>query len=147
MGSEHTWNDWYSKNKDALNHSRRKAYHESPQHSSAVRGAARKYREERKNGRKIERKYTRQLDGVTVQVFGSMHVAEKLGITAQTIVTWERKGLIPKSVFPDAHRMYTAKQVKLIGALVKLFDGVPSRKRSTLKGLPKTVKRIHDQWR
>jgi hypothetical protein len=108
---------WYTENKEEYNAKRRERYKANKEQREKARERAARYRAENPC---IERQLTRELKGKTVQVFSTGQVAQQLGRTPQMIRNWENEGLIPRSVFPDRHRLYTARQVKLIARLAEV---------------------------
>ena len=109
---------WYGENRDEYNELRREryAYDKGARDKATERAAI--YRAERAAGRQIERKVTREYDGKTVVVLSTGQVAALLQRTPQMLRNWERDGLIPPSVFPDTHRLYTKRQARLLVTLL-----------------------------
>ncbi len=106
---------WYGENRDEYNAARRKRYAESKPAREKAQKRAAEYRAEGK--KPIKRKLTRELNGKTVEVFSTGQVAAMMGHTPQMIRNWERECLIPMSVFPDVHRLYTKRQARMIVTL------------------------------
>ncbi len=109
---------WYGENRDDYNALRRERYalNKGTRDKAVERAAI--YRAEREAGREIERTLTRELDGKTVVVLSTGQVAAMLDRTPQMLRNWERDGLIPASVFPDEHRLYTKRQARLLVTLL-----------------------------
>ncbi len=109
---------WYGENRDDYNALRRERYalNKGARDKAIERAAI--YRTEREAGRQIERKMTREHNGKTVIVLSTGQVAGMLDRTPQMLRNWERDGLIPESVFPDEHRLYTKQQARLLVTLL-----------------------------
>ena len=69
----------------------------------------------------IGRILTREVNGKEVEVFSTGQVAAILERTPQMLRNWERAGLVPPSVFPDNHRLYTKAQVRKLVSLASII--------------------------
>jgi len=142
-----TWTDWYYKNRDGFNESRRKQYEENPAKREAARLAAKEYRARRKAGLEISREMTRSQNGKQVVVHSSGAVADQIGCSRQMLVNWEERGWIPPTSFPDSHRLYTGAQKDLIELL---STRVNQAKRHGPRGIESriidTVIFVHQHW-
>jgi len=118
---------WYGENREEYNALRRKRYAESQEAQNKARDRATNYRGRQRAGKvEIDRKLTRELDGKTIVVLSTGQAAELMDRTPQMLRNWEREGIIPESVFPDTHRLYTKKQARMIitlGRVIKRNGG------------------------
>lgn len=111
---------WYESNRDEYNAVRRTRYGMNAEVREAARIRASNYRARcRKGNVKTGRNLTRLYRGKMVEVLSTGRVAEMLGRSPQMMRNWEIAGLIPASVFPDSHRLYTKKQARLLVTLLK----------------------------
>jgi hypothetical protein len=132
---------WYAENSEDYNALRRQRYAANKEARDKARERARRYRGE---DHTIERHLTRDLNGKTVRVYSTGEVAEAMGRTPQMLRNWEAAGLIPESVFPDKHRLYTRKQMSMIVALERII-GMNNGSWSHPKVKTK-VRAIHKRW-
>lgn len=139
---------WYARNKEGHNALRRSKYSSDERLRTEARERARQYRLDRKSGVKVRRVYRRNVSGKDVELFGSAHTADILGISAQTLLNWERRGWIPFVTSESGgHRMYSSKQIDLIARLVKLCSNASPRNRASIETLDQVVFSIHEEWR
>lgn len=132
---------WYKQNKDEYNAKRRERYQADQEQREKARERAARYRAENPS---IERQLQREYNGNRVPVFSTGQVAQKLGRTPQMIRNWEKEGMIPESVFPDQHRLYTQKQVDLILALAEVIAA--SGGSWSAPEVKKAVANMHKRW-
>lgn len=132
---------WYKQNREEYNAKRRAKYAEDKELREKARQRAARYREE---SPVIERKLYRDLNGSRVQVFSTGQVAQAMNRTPQMLRNWEKEGLIPESVFPDKHRLYTAKQRDMI---IGLGETIAANKGSwSAPDVKKAIARMHARW-
>lgn len=111
---------WYGDNRDEYNALRRQRYADNAGAREKARSRAESYR--RSGGpAKIQRVLTRELKGTVVDVLSTGQVAALMGRSPQMLRNWEREGLIPTSIFPDTHRLYTRKQARMIVTLGRVI--------------------------
>lgn len=132
---------WYKQNKDEYNAKRRERYQADKEQREKARERAARYRAENPS---IERQLYREYNGKRVPVFSTGQVAQKLGRTPQMIRNWEKEGMIPESVFPDKHRLYTQKQVDLILALAEVIAA--SGGSWSASEVKRAVAHMHKRW-
>lgn len=132
---------WYRENKEEYNEKRRERYAANKEAREKARQRAQAYRDANPT---IERQLYREYNGKRVPVFSTGQVAQEMERSPQMLRNWEKEGMIPASVFPDRHRLYTAKQKKGIIAL-----GVVIQKSGGSWAHPdvkKAVARLHKGW-
>ena len=133
---------WYAENSEDYNALRRQRYAANKEARDKARERARRYRQ---GDHDIsDRELTRVLDGKTVRVYSTGEVAEAMNRTPQMLRNWENAGMIPASVFPDKHRLYTRSQMKMIVALESII-GMNNGSWSHPKVKAK-VRAIHKRW-
>lgn len=110
---------WYATHREEYSELRKQRYADNPKYRKLARQRAIAYREARRKGLKVSRTLTRMVNGVPVEVFTSGYVADKLKCSPQLIRNWEARGWIPKPLFSDKHRLYTARQVELMKLMVE----------------------------
>lgn len=105
---------WYGENRDEYNALRRERYAENKEARAKAQQRAADYRQRGKIA--IERTLIRvhPATGLEVPVFSTGQVAALLSRTPQTFRYWEQEGMIPASIFPDSHRLYTIDQVSML---------------------------------
>lgn len=104
-----SFNKWYGEHADAFNQRRQEAYAKDPEMRAKARAAAKAYRTRAANDPSIPESKA----GLST----STRVAKILGITRQTLMNWETRGLIPKPTSPGKHRLYTERQLDLLDEL------------------------------
>ena len=102
---------YYDENRDDYNARRRDKYAQDKETREKARERAREYRASKPV---VERQLTRVLNGRNVKVYSTGQIAQEMDRTPQMLRNWDKLGLIPESVFPDKHRLYTAKQKRMI---------------------------------
>lgn len=113
---------WYGENRDEYNALRRERYASNKDaRKKAQLRAAKRRKEERNGGVSILRRWTRELNDKRVEVLSTGQVADMMKRTPQMLRNWEREELIPKSVFPDTHRLYTRQQARMIVTLGRVI--------------------------
>lgn len=113
---------WYGENRDEYNALRRKRYAANTDEAYEAREKARKRAANyRKSKPTIERTLTRELNGKTVNVLSTGQVAELAKRSPQMLRNWETEGLIPASIFPDTHRLYTYPQARMVATLGRVI--------------------------
>lgn len=110
---------WYGENRDDYNALRRQRYAEDKEARKKARERAARYRNAKPP---IERTLTRELNGKVVEVFSTGQVAEAMGRTPQMLRNWENADMIPPSSFPDKHRLYTKRQVRMLVSLESIIS-------------------------
>lgn len=132
---------WYTENKEEYNAKRRERYKANKEQREKARQRAARYRAENPS---IERKLYRELNGKRVEVFSTGQVAEAMGRTPQMLRNWEANDLIPESVFPDKHRLYTGKQKRMI---VRLGEVIADNGGSwSAPAVKKAVASMQKRW-
>jgi hypothetical protein len=132
---------WYGENREDYNALRRERYAADEGQRVKARERAARYR---KDNVEITRKLFRELKGKSVEVFSTGQVAEYLDRTPQMIRNWERASMIPPSSFPDAHRLYTQKQMDMIRSLEHvILENGGSWANPAVKA---RVRAIHKRW-
>jgi DNA-binding transcriptional regulator YiaG len=104
-----SFNKWYGEHADAFNARRQEAYAKDPEMRAKARAAAKAYRQKTAGSTDIPE----ARGGLST----STRVARILGITRQTLMNWETRGLIPKPTTPGKHRLYTDRQLDLLDEL------------------------------
>lgn len=133
---------WYHANKDEYNAKRRERYAANKEAREKARERAARYREENPT---IERQLYREYKGKRVPVFSTGQVAQEMGRTPQMLRNWEKEGMIPDSVFPDRHRLYTAKQkggIMNLAATIQASGGAWAH-----PDVKKAVAKLHKEWK
>jgi DNA-binding transcriptional regulator YiaG len=106
-----SFNKWYGEHADAFNARRQQAYAADPALRAKARAAAKAYR--KKAAKSSEIPEIRE-GGLST----SSRVAKILGITRQTLMNWEERGLIPRpTASTGTRRLYTEKQLDLLDDL------------------------------
>ena len=121
--SQQRYNRWYDRNGATRNERRREAYVRDPAARKANIERARKWRKDRAKGVAISREIYKFLDGIRVRVYSTGQVADKVGVSPQTLRVWDQKDLLPKPLFPGTHRYYTRAQVKEITTITRRLRG------------------------
>ena len=136
-----SFRNYYHANKDDYNARRRAKYAKDKEARKKARERAAKYRKEKPT---IERELRRELNGRMVRVFSTGEVAQEMGRTPQMLRNWEKEGMVPESVFPDQHRLYTKKQKSMI---IKLGETIAANGGSwSSPAVKKAVARMHTRW-
>jgi hypothetical protein len=131
------WNfkEWYDKNKNTFNESRRKRYAEDSEYRDRIRNwnkrvheakreKALSERNKEKAAVKIKLRSTapvqREIDGQTVVLFPIGVLAKAVGRGVQSLRRYERSGRIPKTPYKakNGMRLYTAEQIEKIRAIL-----------------------------
>ncbi len=134
--------EWYRENRDEYNALRRDRYAQSKEARAKARKRAANYRN---NFATVEnRGLTRELNGKMVPVLSTGEVAVMLGRTPQMIRNWEEEMLIPCSIFPDVHRLYTKKQARMLVTLANTIKRNGGRLNCT--AVWKRVGIIREKW-
>lgn len=133
---------WYGVNRDEYNAERRARYAASKSARKKAQQRAAEYRT--RSIKTIKRKLTRELNGKVVEVLSTGQVAAMMGHTPQMIRNWEQEGLIPMSVFPDVHRLYTKRQARMLVTLANVIK----RNGGSLDSVPvwKYSRKIRASW-
>jgi len=113
---------WYGENRDDYNALRRARYaaNKSVRDKARLRAANRR-EDERYGVVDIERQLIRIFNNKRVKVLSTGQVAQMADRSPQMLRNWERAGLIPVSIFPDIHRLYTPKQARMIATLARVI--------------------------
>lgn len=109
---------WYGENREDYNTLRRQRYADNTESREKARQRAATYRN---SNPFIERTLIRELNGKTVKVLSTGQVAELAKRSPQMLRNWEKEGLIPVSIFPDIHRLYTHAQARMIATLGRVI--------------------------
>ena len=126
---------------DERNATRRTQYADDPDLRQKARESAARYRARRAEGQKVEQVRFRELDGEKVQVFTSGYVADRVGVSSQSIVNWSARGWIPPCLFDERHRLYTKKQIIQIRRIAKSTRDVNNVK------FQRMLQDINSKWR
>jgi DNA-binding XRE family transcriptional regulator len=130
------YREYYSKNSGVINSRRKKRYREDPEYrKKAIKSATNWFKNNKKAKSKGSTRTVLIKSGqlsedptgsvsVTIPVFRVHEVAKLVGISSQTLRSWERKEWVPKPSIKGIHRVYTMDQVKLILHLKKKIDKV-----------------------
>lgn len=100
-----SFNAWYERHAESFNEERKQKYASDPELRERARVAAKDYRQRRSARTDIP-------DTNKAGLSTSSRVAAILGITRQTLMNWEGRGLVPRP--QGKHRLYTEKQVDLL---------------------------------
>lgn len=119
---------WYAAHAEQYNAERRVRY----QADSQLRQKAREYAAAYRKG--AATRVLKLRNGLNT----SSRVAEFLGITRQTLLNWESKGVIPKPIYPGKHRLYNDLQLELLHNMVS--SGSDRREFEV------TRQTLFDQW-
>lgn len=132
---------YYNENRDEYNAKRREKYHTDKEAREKARQRSREYRAA---GKPVERQLTRELSGRNVKVFSTGQIAQEMGRTPQMLRNWEKEGMVPESVFPDKHRLYTAKQKRMIMGLGETI----AANGGSWSAIPvkRAVAKMHKRW-
>ena len=132
---------WYDENRKDYNAVRRERYAANGDAREKARQRAARYRKEAPT---IERQLTREYHGRNVSVLSTGQVAALMDRTPQMLRNWQKEGLIPESVFPDKHRLYTKKQSR---AVVRLDTLIRENNGSwAAPKVKKAIVRLHKNW-
>lgn len=132
---------WYGENREAYNALRRERYAADKETREKARLRASEYRS--RGHVPVSRILIRRLNGKDINVYSTGQVAELLGRSPQMLRNWEKAGLIPASVFPDKHRLYTKSQVDL---LVDLAEAIYNHGGWTAPEVKAEVRQVHKNW-
>jgi len=132
--------EWYVKNSERTKTQRNEEYQENPDIRELKIRRAREYRERRKAGGKVERVYHREINGHHVQVYSLGYVADQAGTYSQMLINFEKRGWIPKPIFKENHRLYTAEQMKLIVEAVELHNTLANNESIPRNALKYTMR-------
>lgn len=134
---ETPYQKWYRTNKSTLNQHRRKKYAQDEEYRNKQLAMARVRRQ------KLRANKATQLEGLTTP-----QVAKLIGRQAQTIRSWEKRGLIPQAEVTDyGARMYKPHHVTLLKDMVALMDTYFSTSRSEFEGrLKELTSHIKESW-
>jgi len=117
--------DYYEKNKEEILRKRREKYQGDAEYRAKVMERARKYRKKQCplteiRGRKkgpLPPVRVNAKSGKLVQAYSTGYVADKLGITMQTLRKWVRKGKIPETPYwISTGRVWTQ---RMVNAMIK----------------------------
>ena len=136
---------WYREHRDEYNATRRKRYAASKAARERARQRAAEYRAGQRSGEvQISRQLFRTVNGKRVKVFSTGQVAEAMGRTPQMLRNWELWMLIPESIFPDTHRLYTRAQMRMLVSLCKIIANTGGR--WTHPEVSAKAKKIRENW-
>lgn len=132
---------YYKQNRDEYNAKRRERYAQDKEMREKAKERAREYRAA---SSPVERKLTRELNGRRVQVFSTGQIAQEMNRTPQMLRNWEKEGMVPESIFPDKHRLYTAKQKRMIIGLGETI----AANGGSWSAIPvkRAVAKMHKRW-
>lgn len=114
--------DYYDKNKAAINKRRRRIYNTDAVVRLRTQKAARERYTALSSSPNKNIGYTvKKVDGVALYTI--QYVVGVTGLSAESIRDWERKGIIPKSVYTDSRkwRLYTSEQIEFLGTAFKNY--------------------------
>ena len=141
---------WYIRNADENREKRNAEYRNDPKLRELKITRAKNYREKRKAGAKVERVYYREYRGEEIQVYSLGHIADRAGTYTQMLVNFEKRGWIPKPVFDEKHRLYTARQVRLVTSAVEEYNRLSESKDINRKALDFLMKdhceKLNKKW-
>ena len=112
---------WYGENREEYNALRRQRYADNKDARDKARQRASIYRAVQGVGFSITRNLTRKLNGKHVKVLSTGQVAVLAKRSPQMLRNWEKEGLIPASIFPDTHRLYTHAQARMVATLGRVI--------------------------
>ena len=115
--------NYYEKHRDEINERRRKKYWDFADHREQVKADALARYHAKRVGIDKNANYTiKNVDGVPL--FSIQYVARITGKSQETLRDWEKKGIMPQSVYTDSRgwRFYTSSQVESIGTAVKNYS-------------------------
>jgi len=120
---------WYEKNKEEFNRKRREKYHKDPEAREKALENSRRQRQKTQTGEspKPKEPQTRTLGDKKVRVYSISEAAKMIGRSIATIRSWERRKLIPKTVFEGTTRYYTKNQINLLKWMVDEGEKAPSK--------------------
>ncbi len=107
---------------------RRERYANDPSYQESIKASVRRQRK-KKSGSDRRRSFNRDklivMNGISVTLLSSGKVASLLGVSARTIVNWEKKGYIPLNYAKDSlgRRWYPAEFVVFLIAQVVSKSG------------------------
>lgn len=132
---------YYDENREEYNLTRRTRYANDPEAREKAKQRSREYRQ---SNAPIERQLTREYNGRNVQVFSTGQIAQEMGRTPQMLRNWDKADLIPDSVFPDKHRLYTKRQKSMIIRLGQII----AENRGSLAAIPvrRYVTKMYKRW-
>jgi hypothetical protein len=135
--SQTPYQKWYKNNKEILNEKRRKKYAKDQIYRNKQLAMARVRRQ------KLRAEKATQWEGLTTP-----QVATLVGRKAQTIRTWEKRGIIPTPPQTDhGVRMYKPHHVTLLKDMVDLMDTYFTTSRNEFNGRMKTmIDHIKESW-
>lgn len=123
---------WYRKNREAFNQERRERYAKDKKYRKRLQNQAK----ERREKLKVEH------PGVSTK-----EAAEQIGRTSQTILEWERRGLIPEATIKVGNkRRYTDNQISLMGELSAVMEDYFCDRDLYHEQLPKVTRKIKEYW-
>ena len=129
---------WYGENREDYNALRRARYANNQESRDKARQRAAGYRSSKPT---IERDLTRDLNGKTVKVLSTGQVAELAKRSPQMLRNWEKEGLIPASIFPDTHRLYTHAQARMVATLGRVITRNGGWVNTETKNYIETIKK------
>lgn len=127
---------WRRRNADRINQVLRQRQQDDPQYAEDVREYGRKYWQRRCEGY-IPSPYPIHVDGK--RLYRTSEAARLLHCSAAAILKWHEKGHVPLPRIVDGRRLYTRRQVDLMGSLL----GIRAHDHETRQ---KVSDKIHDQW-
>jgi DNA-binding transcriptional MerR regulator len=165
-GSSTYFAEYYAENKEIISARRRQRYAEDPEYRERCKAQSREAKKRLAERRRKERAKNKDKDSgkptwykilydgreIPVKMFSTGQLAKKLGRKAQTMRIWERKGIIPESMYRTASqdRLYTAFQVRLIVTAyrrgVRRFGAEKMRTRISSTNFIELVQKIWDRY-
>lgn len=113
---------WYDNNKKEFNAKRRARYHKDKEYREKAQENSKRRREVKATAKPAPGPEVREHNGEEVLVYTVVQASERIGRSTATIRSWERRGLIPKPIFPGHARRYTKNQIDLLASMVAEAD-------------------------
>lgn len=134
---ETPYQKWYKNNKQQLNEKRRAKYAKDQHYRNKQLAMARVRRQ------RLRAEKATQWEGLTTP-----QVAKLIGRQAQTIRSWEKRGLIPQAELTEHKvRMYKPHHVTLLRHMAELMDTYFTTSRSEFDGrLKEMINHIKESW-
>jgi predicted DNA-binding transcriptional regulator AlpA len=118
--------DWYAKNKEKLAEKRKKRYHSDPEYRKKVLSYAKRKRDGMGGPPTIE------INGATIPLMTLTESAEFIGVSRESMLNWEKKGLLPDTPYRLTERRvryYTKSMISVVKRVVNSRRSGGSRVR------------------
>lgn len=147
MAEETAFGRWYERNGGKLNEKRKNRYDSDPEYRARQIENARKNRANRASKvKEASAPVYKLIGGEKVVVYRIGDLAERAGVTPQTIRKYESTGVIPEPTVGSSHRYYTANQVNLVCSMVQALAGLPLHSKERAEVMAAKVNEIHNKW-